>query len=167
MLLGLFCFLCVLFFCGGENCFYSRLSLGCGGGFFFFWFLSLCWFLGNKTFSSRPILTFTPVPSYTDGTESNKTLSSSFSPVGEHDRCSSLKTGGYDVCWRSVSKSIDGFDRLLESVSRLTDWAAVSLFHLQHWRTAPQCLYWETCSSCSQTTSKFSFNSNLLLSPAS
>lgn len=38
MLLGLFCFLCVLFFCGGENCFYSRLSLGCGGGFFFFGF---------------------------------------------------------------------------------------------------------------------------------
>lgn len=54
MLHGLF-WVCViffvLFFCDGEFCFYSWLSVSCGGGFLI---SSLCWFLGNKVlFSSR------------------------------------------------------------------------------------------------------------------
>lgn len=77
-------FVCFIFcFCGGEFCcrFYSRLSLGCGGGFLLFVSLLISGFLKKKSVLQQadlPHKTHLPDVMFTPA---NATLSSSLSAV--------------------------------------------------------------------------------------
>lgn len=113
-------FVCVFFsfffFCSGEFCcrFCSRLSLGCGGGFFgCFFFSSLCWFLGNEAFSSRPAFLTEKKRRrwWRPHSEASLTRSSSLGPLSR--TWSSSTSGSLQAC-----RPLDRFHWLLESVSR-------------------------------------------------